>query len=169
MRDPGLELLSRKAAGGHVEHQLLLFVDASDEFGAVEDQEYFHRGVGHAFVPIEKRMIQREREPQGCGVGGQRVMQVGTIEGRFRLRERRFERGQVTQAWGATRAVEEGLVQGDDFADRQIPHQARRRYSSWFLASTRLAAARKPASGLASRSLTAARASSSGESPSRSA
>ena len=86
-----------------------------------------------------------------------------------RCRGHRFKRAEVAHAWRAARVAEKGLVQGDDFAEREIPHQARRLYSSWFLASTRLAAARKSASGFASRSLNAARASSSGESPSRSA
>lgn len=68
MLDPGRELFSGQASGGHVEHQLLPLVDARAEFSAVEDEEPFHRGVGHALIAIEKRMIQRDRETERRGL-----------------------------------------------------------------------------------------------------
>ena len=60
-------------------------------------------------------------------------------------------------------------MQLNDLPQRDVAHQARRRYSSWFFCKTRLAAASKSSSRVASRSATAARARSSGVRPRRSA
>jgi hypothetical protein len=60
-------------------------------------------------------------------------------------------------------------MQLDNLPQRDIPHQARRRYNSWFFCSTRLAAAAKSSSRVANRSATAALARSSGVRPRRSA
>lgn len=60
-------------------------------------------------------------------------------------------------------------MQLNDLPQRDGAHQARRRYSSWFFCSTRLAAASKSPSRVVSKSATAARAKSSGVRPRRSA
>ena len=82
------------------------------------------------------------------------------------LYTRPAECGQVlpslANARRAARLIEQRLMQVDDFAERQVPHQARRLYSSWFFCKMRAAAARKSASGVDSRSANAARARSSG-------
>jgi hypothetical protein len=60
-------------------------------------------------------------------------------------------------------------MQLDDFCQREIPHQARRQYSSPFFFNTRSAATLKSSPVLAKRSAIAALARSSGVKPRRSA
>src|ERR1035438_4987964 len=96
-------------------------------------------------------------------------MKVNTVERCFRLRERRLQRAQIAQAVGPAGPLDDGTVKLNDFTDRQVAHQAKRRYNSWFLRSTRSAAARNSSSRFASKSATAARARSDGGMPSRSA
>ena len=53
-------------------------------------------------------------------------MQIRAAERGARLRQRRFEAAKIADAGGGASLVEERLMQVDNFAERQIAHQARR-------------------------------------------
>jgi hypothetical protein len=93
------------------------------------------------FVAIDEGVIERERVRPRCSLAGRRGVKVDVIEGRAGLRDDGFECGQVAKTCGAAAAVDHGSVQGNDLAERQIPHHAKRRYSSRFFSTTRAATA----------------------------
>ena len=163
------EVTSAHAAGGEVQHELLLFIHRSGNVGAVEEEERRHRSVGDALVTVHERMPLRKGEAQRTGLLNQSGMKVASAERCPGLRDRRFERAQIPNARSTTAGRKHEAVQFNHLAQGQITHQARRRYSSWFFRITRSAAAWKSSAGVANTSATTALARSSGESPRRSA
>jgi hypothetical protein len=70
---PRGELLSSEATRGKIEHQAFLFVESAQKFQPIEQQKYFHRGMGDTLVAIDEGVIQR----QGKAEGGRLVDAVG--------------------------------------------------------------------------------------------
>jgi len=156
-------------ASGEIDHHALLLIDWGVDLGAVEDEEGLHGGVADAFVAIHERVVLNQREAQCRGLLDQGGVQSDITERGLGLSDGRVERAKIADASPTTSCVQEAAVQIDHLAERQIPHQARRRYNSSFLRSTRSAAVLKSSLDVARRSVTAARASSSDAMPRRAA
>lgn len=128
---PGGEFLSRHLAIGEREHQPFLLLEPGIEFSAIEQQKHFHRGVCDSFVSIDEWMVHHEREGKSGSLGRQRWVQVDAAKcGGSGLSQRGFEQSQISDTWRAAGLFEQGLMEVDNFAERQISHQARRLYSS---------------------------------------
>lgn len=140
-------------------------IDAS----AVEQQERRHRSVGDALVTVDEGMALGERKAQGAGLHNQVRVQIGSSEGCSRLGHGRCKGAKVPDARGAPAHRQDEAMQLNHLAQRQVTHQASRRYNSRYLWTTRAAAAVKSSAGAANTSATTALANSSGETPSRSA
>src|SRR5439155_21681423 len=80
----------------------------------------------------------------------------------FRLGDRRFQRPKVPNTACAAGGFGNEKVKVHDLREREVAHQAKRRYSSLYFSSTRSAATLKSWSRPERRSATAALASSSG-------
>src|SRR3990167_3113786 len=156
-------------AGGEIEHEALLVVHRAIDVRAVQDQTRRHRRMCHALVAINERVALHQREAKRRSFLSERGIQVDTAERGFGLSDSGLKRSDIAGARGAAGRFEEAAMQFHDLPEREIPHQARRRYSSSFFRSTRSAAALKSSSRVASRSAIAARARSSGARPRRSA
>ena len=76
-------------------------------------------------------------------------IRIDTTEGGLGLGDCGFQRTKAPDARRTTSRLEEAAMQLNDLPQRDIPHQARRRYSSWFFCRTRLAAASKSSSRVA--------------------
>src|SRR3989442_5458381 len=146
-------------ASGQIEYKALLGVDGGIDLGTVEYQECLHGGMPDTLVAIDERMALSQRETQRRGLLSERPW-----AGRLRTPAHRSP-GCRARPWSPGG----GADAAQRPPQRNVAHQARRRYSSWFFCSTRLAAASKSSSRVASRSATAARARSSGVRPRRSA
>src|SRR3989442_5785661 len=156
-------------ASGQIEYKALLGVDGGIDLGTVEYQECRHGGMPDTLVAIDERMALNQRQTQRRGLLSESGIQVTTTERGLGLGDCGLQRTEVPDAGRAPGRPEEAPMQLNDLPQRNVAHQARRRYSSWFFCSTRLAAASKSSSRVASRSATAARARSSGVRPRRSA
>src|SRR5439155_20667503 len=152
-----------------IEYEALLGIDGGIDLCTVEHQECLHGGVPNALVAIDERVALNQRQAQRRGLVSESGIQVTTTERGLRLGDCGLQRPEVPDAGRAAGRLEEAPVQLNDLPQRDVAHQARRRYNSWFFCSTRLAAASKSSSRVASRSATAARARSSGARPRRSA
>src|SRR2546425_270993 len=106
----------------------------------------------NALVAVDEGMILDQREAERCRFLLQRGIQIDTTKRRLGLGDGRFERAKIPDPGCATRGFEESPVQLDDLGQREIPHQARRRYNSSFFFSTRAAAVLKSSAALARRS-----------------
>src|SRR5712692_6567229 len=115
------------------------------------------------------RLVLNQREAQRRGLLDHRRIQIAATERRLGLSNRGVERAKIANASRAAASLEDEAVQLDDLPQGEISHQARRRYNSSFFRTTRSAARLNSSSGVASRSVIAARASSSGASPRRAA
>src|SRR2546422_2224788 len=169
LTEPVGQLAAIESACGEIEHKALLGIDGGIDLGAVEYQERLHGGMPDALVAIDERVALNQRQAQRRALINEGGIQVNTIERGLGLGDGGLQRTKVPDAGRATSRLEEAPMQLNDLPQRDIPHQARRRYSSWFFCRTRLAAASKSSSRVASRSATAARARSSGVRPRRSA
>ena len=139
-------------AASEIEHETLLLIDGGGDLRAVEDQEGFHGGVADLPVAVDERVV--------LSLLGQRRVQIDATERGPRLSEAWIKSTEVAKAGRAATNLEETAVQLDHLPQGEISHQARRRYSSSFFRRTRSAARWNSASGVASRSAIAARASS---------
>jgi hypothetical protein len=137
---PTGQLLTVKSARRHGEHQAFLVIDWGVNLIAIQHQEDFHRRVPNPFVPVDEGVIRHEAEAQGGGLVNKRRVEVGTIERGAGLRQGRFEQPDVADATGSARGEKETPMEFDDLTQREVPHQAKRRYRSAFLRSTRSAA-----------------------------
>ena len=52
---PSDEVSAAQAAGGEVQHEMLLFIHSSHDVGAVEEEERRHGSVGDALVAVHER------------------------------------------------------------------------------------------------------------------
>src|SRR5437667_4239638 len=157
--------LTRPAARS--EHEALLFIHRGSDLGTVEDQEGFHGCVPNALVAIDKRVAFDQCKAERRRFLNQRGVQIGGAEGGLGLRDGGLERAQIANPGGAAGCAEDEAVKFNDLPQREIPHQAKRWYSSWFFRRPRSAALLKSSSRVASRSARAARARSSGARPRR--
>src|SRR3990172_2853022 len=167
--DPLHEVVSGEFARSELEHHALLFVHGRAHLVAIQHQERLHRGMPRSFVPIYERVSHHERESEGCCLLDHARVEVLAAKARPWLRHRGLQCSQVPNAGGAPSPCDDPLLECDHLAKRQVPHQARRRYSSSFFRSTCSAASRKSSSSLLSRSARAARARASGSTPKRAA
>ena len=110
----------------------------------------------HTLVAVDEGMALNQREAQRSRLLDQRGIQVDPAEGGLGLRDCRLEAAQIANPDGAAGCAENEAVEFNHLAQRQMAHQARRRYSSAFFRSTRSAAARKSSSRVPSRSASAA-------------
>ena len=125
--------------------------------------------MSHALVPVDEGMPLREREPQGACLLDQATVEVTPSERGPRLGYSRFKSAEITDSRRTPSCCEHETVQFDHLTQGEIAHQARRRYNSSNLRTTSAAAFWKSSSGAVRMSATTARASSSGDSLSRSA
>jgi len=167
--EPVDQLTTIEPAPGEIEYEALLGIDGGLDLPAVEHQECLHCGMPNALVAIDERVALNQRQTQRRSLVSKSRIQLSTTERGPGLGDCRFQRPEVPNAGCAAGRLEEATMQFNDLPQRDVAHQARRRYSSWFFCSTRLAAASKSSSRVANRSATAARARSSGVSPRRSA
>src|SRR5438034_81116 len=156
-------------AGGEIEHEVLLVIDGCVDLGAVEDEKGLHGGMADALVAVDERVVLDQREAERRGLLDHGRIEIDAIERRLWLCNGGVERTEIADAGRAAASLEDVAVQLDNLPQGEISHQARRRYSSSFFRRTRTAARANSGSGVASRSVIAARASSSGASPRRSA
>src|SRR5262245_10290346 len=163
------ELTSIEAAGCQLEHDALLLIKACVNLRAVEHEEGLHGGMANALVPVDKGVVGHQREAEGRRLLLEGGIEVAAGQRHLGLRDGRFQRAKIPNPDATPGRFEESPVKLDDFRQRKVAHQARRRYNSSFFLSTRSAAALKSSSAVASRSAIAALARSSGVSPSRSA
>src|SRR6266508_593294 len=132
--------------------------------GAKDLASAFASAMKHR-VQADERVVLDQRQAERRALLNEGRVQVSTTEGGLGPGDCGLERAEVPDAGGAARGLEQAPMQLNDLPQRDIPHQARRRYSSWFFCSTRLAATSKSSSRVARRSATAARARSSGVRP----
>jgi hypothetical protein len=71
-------------------------------------------------------MIQREGEAQRGRFLNRRGVQIDASKRCSRLRQGGFKAARIPNTCCFTGLLEQGRMQGDDFAKRQIPHYARR-------------------------------------------
>jgi hypothetical protein len=142
-------------SGGEVKHQSFLLSYIRDKLVAIQQQEHFHRGMRNSLVAIEKR-IQREGTTERGRFGSDSGVQIRAGESNARLSKSGLEGAEIANSSCAAGGAEYRSVKGDKLAEREIPHQTRRRYGSRFFAITRAATASKSAAGVASKSRTAA-------------
>lgn len=119
---PLRQSFARHLACRKIEHQSFLFIDRRHYLGPIQNQEDFHRGMGHTLVAIQKRMIHRQREAERGGFGVKRLMQVGTAETGSWLCEGGFQGAEITNSRGSAGIFTDRPVKCDDFPERQIPH-----------------------------------------------
>src|SRR5574341_884241 len=169
LTEPAGQLAVIEAACGKIKHDALLLIGGCIDFRTVEDHEGLQGGMPDALVAVDERVALNQGQTQRCGLLGESGIQVTTTERGLGLGDCGLERSKVPDASRAACRLQEAPMQLDDLPQRDVAHQARRRYSSWFFCKTRLVALSKSSSRVASRSSTAARARSSGVRPRRSA
>jgi len=86
-------------------------------------------------------------EGQGTGLVHDRGREVGAVDGGFGLSERRLERAEIADAFGAPGGGQHGPVEREHLAQGRMAPQARRRYRSRFWARMRLLPRWTPKSG----------------------
>ena len=91
-------------------------------------------------VAVDERVVGDQSKSERRGLVHQRGMQVHTIERGFGLRECRFEEPEIADTERAAGDGQQPLVEFDHFTQREVAHQARRRYNSAFFRRTRSAA-----------------------------
>ena len=84
---PSRELFSSDLAVGEIEHQTFLLIDVRAEFRAVQQQENFHRRMGHSLIAVHERVVQGQREAESRRFLNQRGMEVFAVERRSGLRQ----------------------------------------------------------------------------------
>ena len=107
--------------------------------------------------PSTNGWFRHQRETERGGLLRQCGIEVATGKRQLGLRQSRLQCAEIPNPSGAPGRFEKSPVKLDDFCQREIAHQARRRYSSSFFFSTRSAAVLKSSPVAASRSETAAR------------
>jgi hypothetical protein len=110
------EVASAYAAGGEVQHELLLLIHRSGDVGAVKEEERRHPRVGDALVAVHERMPLRKGEAQRTGLLNQSGMKVASAERCSGLRNRRFENAQIPDARSATARRKHEAVQFNHLA-----------------------------------------------------
>jgi len=50
-----------------VEDETFLFINLRLELISIHQQEDFHGSMPHSLISIDKRMVEHEREAEGCG------------------------------------------------------------------------------------------------------
>src|SRR5436309_6604428 len=158
-----------EATCGEIEHEVFLRIGDGIDLVTGEDEESLHGAMPDALVAIDERVALNQGQTRCRGLLGKSGVQVTTTECGFGLGDCRLKRTEVPNAGRAACRRQETPMEFDDLSQREVAHQARRRSSSSFFCNTRLAAASKSSSRVASRSATAARARSSGVRPRRSA
>src|SRR5690242_4662379 len=94
-RHPRDELLTSERSGREGQYRALRVVDARLELAPVEDEERLQRRVRHALVPIDERVVERQRVAQRRRLLGERRVQLGAGERGARLSDGRLERTEV--------------------------------------------------------------------------
>ena len=139
--NPNKKVIASHLTVSEFEHQPLVPFERPDKLETVKQQEHFHRRMGDALIAVDERVIQCQREAEGRSLPGDGRMQIGAAERGARLGQSRFQRTKVADAGRSAGLNKDRFVQFEDFTERQISHQARRLYSSWFFCSTRVTAA----------------------------
>ncbi len=109
-----------------VEDQLLLLGDRGREVETVEDEKRLRRCVAHTLVAVHERVIEHEREAECRGLIRHARVEVRASERRLRLRDRRLETAQITDARGAAGLSNHHAVEVEHLRDGEIPHQESR-------------------------------------------
>src|SRR2546422_1626604 len=131
------KLDSLDAPRRQIEHDAFLITDRRIDLGAVQNEERLHGGMANALVAIEESVALEQGKAQRRCLLHQRGIQVGSTKAGLGLRDGRFECAEVPDPGGVTRRSEQSPMQLDDLRQREIPHQARRRYSSSFRSEER--------------------------------
>lgn len=72
-----------------VEDETFLFANLRLEFISIQQQEGFHGSMPHSFISVDERVIEHEREAEGCGFGWE--IRIEVIPPNFDA----VERGQI--------------------------------------------------------------------------
>ena len=89
------------------------------------------------FVAIDERVALNQRQTQRRGLLSESRIQVTTIERGRGLGNCGLQRPEVPEAGRASGRLKEAPMQLHDLPQRDVAHQARRRYSSSFFCNTR--------------------------------
>jgi hypothetical protein len=63
---PGGQFNAAEAAGGKVEHEMLLLVDGGIDLAPAEQEKGGHRCVGHALVAVDKGVLLASAKPSAA-------------------------------------------------------------------------------------------------------
>jgi hypothetical protein len=64
--EPLSDVLAMQTTAGEFEHQALLLIDGRINLKAVEDHEHLRRCMCDAFVAIDERVVERQRDEECC-------------------------------------------------------------------------------------------------------
>ncbi len=122
---------------GDGQHHGLGGIDPCGQLQTVQHQGEFQRGVSDALVPVHKGVVLDEGEAE-CGRFGDQVgIEISTGKALPRQGQRSLQEPQIPQARAPAALRQQAPVQLQHLSQLQPAHQARRRYSSAFLPSTR--------------------------------
>src|SRR5512143_1418095 len=152
--DPGEQVLLRPAPARDTENRRLPLFGGRSQLVTVEEEKRLESRVSHALVPIAEGVVvdQGERE------GRRRVRQLGIQTCPARRLAGQGDCGlqgwESAEAGSAPGGVHEAVVKVKHLTEGEVPHYARRRYSSAFFSRTRRATRSNSAVGKATRSRT---------------
>jgi len=102
----------------------------------IENHHDLHCCVANAFIAINERMVLNQREAQTGNLVPKTWVQILAGEALPRLSQSGFEKAQIPETLRTTTLLNQLAVKSQDLSQGQPTHQAKRRYSSLFLAST---------------------------------
>jgi hypothetical protein len=80
---------------GKIEHQAFSFVESAQKFQPIEQQKYFHCGMGNTLIAIDEGVIQRHGKAEGGRLVDDGWVQVCSAERGARLRQGGFEAAEI--------------------------------------------------------------------------
>lgn len=97
------------------------------EFVFIQRQEDFHGRMPYSFISIDKRVIEDEREAEGCGFGWEGRIEVIPSETLAWLSQGRLKDVEVSNPPRATPPFYDRLVKLKHFSNSKIASHASRR------------------------------------------
>jgi len=123
--DPSHQAIATDGPVRHTQNQVFGFIDARVQVVAIEEKERRHSGMADPLVAVNERMIPNQREPQRRGLGRERRIRIHTAGARARLRDRRLEASQISEARGSPSLCNEAAVQLYHLPECEVPHSGK--------------------------------------------
>lgn len=125
--EPSRERSSVRRSGRDREHHRLLLVGRRRDLEAIQHEKDFHHGMADPLVPVHEGVTLDEREPYGPRLGDHGGIELSSVEGRHRLRERSLNPTQVADACGTPGGRKQVRVKRKNLRKREIADHASRR------------------------------------------